>query len=528
MSRPLVSAALALFALIGLVPIGVMLARVGGDDLAAVLDERTLRLLGRTLVLGLSSAAIATAIGLPFGFLVARTDLPGAGWLRALGMVPLLLPPLMLAVVWTVLTDQPGVIVAIGILGLATFPLVSLFAARAFERIDARREEAALVAGGLSAVLRMELPLVLPAVLCGACLSFAFAINDFAVPDFVTFMGRKFNVYADQVFSSWRQTQDPGKAVASALPLVAISLAALVPALALRRRGALATLDGDFRSPRPLALGRGRWPCFAFCLAVVVVGALIPLAQLAWEAAGGPALLRDPAGPRGAALVPALGEKLRASFAIAIDRMRGDLRNSLLFSAAAATIVVPIGLVLGHAIERARSRGLGRALELAALLPLAVPAVLFGMGFLVAWSTPAVAFVYDQPIAAVLLFAGRYSTFAVLVLSGAVASLHPRLEEAGAVAGARPATRMLHIVAPGLRGALVASWILVFVFSMRELDSAILVAAANKTAVFRVFNSVHFGRDSFVAAMMLLLVFTILLPGILWMLFARKRLEVLA
>ena len=82
-------------------------------------------------------------------------------------------------------------------------------------------------------------------------------------------------------------------------------------------------------------------------------------------------------------------------------------------------------------------------------------------------------------------------------------------------------------MAPSLRGSLCAGFVLVFVFAMRDLDSAILVPAANKTAIFRVFNGVHFGRDSYVASLALLLVFAILLPGLLWTLFARKRLEVL-
>jgi hypothetical protein len=45
--------------------------------------------------------------------------------------------------------------------------------------------------------------------------------------------------------------------------------------------------------------------------------------------------------------------------------------------------------------------------------------------------------------------------------------------------------------------------------------------------MFRVFNAVHFGRDDFVAALALMLVFLILLPGTLWALLARRRMEVL-
>jgi ABC-type Fe3+ transport system permease subunit len=66
-----------------------------------------------------------------------------------------------------------------------------------------------------------------------------------------------------------------------------------------------------------------------------------------------------------------------------------------------------------------------------------------------------------------------------------------------------------------------------FVLAMRELDAAILVPAANRLVMFRVYNAVHFGRDDFVAALCLLVVFFIVLPALLWSLFARRRLEVL-
>ena len=45
--------------------------------------------------------------------------------------------------------------------------------------------------------------------------------------------------------------------------------------------------------------------------------------------------------------------------------------------------------------------------------------------------------------------------------------------------------------------------------------------------MIRVYNAVHFGRDDFVAALALLVVFVILLPGLLWSLSGGRRLEVL-
>ncbi len=527
MSRPLVALALFVFALAGLAPLVAMLANVSAGDLAALGEPRALSLLGRTLSLGLSSAAIALALGLPFGWLVARTDVPGAAWLRPLGIVPLLMPTLVLAMSWAPLTELRGASAATLFLAGSTFPLVALFAARAFERIDARREEAALLAGGTRAVLAMELPLVLPAALAGTCLAFAFTVNDFAVPDYVSSVGPKFNVYADEIFFAWRDFANPGAAVASALPLIALSLGALLPVLALRRRGALATLDGGFVTPARLPLRGWRWPAFAFCAAVVALAALVPLGRMAWEASGGPRLWKEKGLAELSLVLPAQWENLQTAFGLALERSRSDLQNSLVWSAAAALACTAIGLVLGHAIERARRRPVGRALELLSLVPLAAPAILVGIGSIVVWNHAATADFYESGAMVVLLFCGRFATFAVLLLSGAVASLSPALEEAAALAGVPPARRLASVVAPPLLGSLAASTVLVFVFAMRELDAAILVPAANKTAILRVYNGVHFGRDDYVAALTLLLVFAILLPGLLWTLFARKRLEVL-
>jgi iron(III) transport system permease protein len=417
---------------------------------------------------------------------------------------------MLLAMTWTVLADTRGAPAAVFVSTLSTFPLVALFTARACERIDARLEDAARLAGGSRAVLRADLGLIAPPALCGACLAFVFTVNDFSVPDYVSWVGPKFNVYADEVFAAWKIDSRPGRAVALALPLVALTLASLLPALSLRRRGSMASLASGFRAPEPLRLGRWRWPAALGCALLLVVACGVPLARLVYEAGGG---------SRGFA-----ASHLPGAFSRALELARGDLQNSVLYALAAATLSLPLGLVLGHALERSRR---GRLLEPLTLLPLAVPAVLFGIGMIAAWNHPGLEPFYDGGGLVVVLLVGRFAVFPVLLVAGAVASLDPALEEAARLAGAPPSVRLARIVSPPLGTALIGSWVLVFVLALRELDATILVPAANHTAMFRIFNAVHFGRDDFVAALALMLVFLILLPGSLWALFARRRLEVL-
>jgi iron(III) transport system permease protein len=298
--------------------------------------------------------------------------------------------------------------------------------------------------------------------------------------------------------------------VAAALPLVALTLAALIPALALRRRGALATLGSSFRAGQPLPLGALRWPAFGFAAALIALAALVPIARLAFEAGGG----TRPAGWSAAAFA--------AAFERALELARGDLRNSVAYAFAAASACAALGLVLGHALERAPR---GRAFEPLVLLPLAVPAILFGIGVIAAWNHAWSARFYDGGGLVVLLLSGRFAALSILALGAAAAMLDPALEDAARTSGARPARRLVSIVAPSLRSSWTGAWVLVFVFALRELDCTILVPAANHTAMFRVFNALHFGRDDFVAALALLTVALILLPAGLWALLGRRRAE---
>ncbi len=532
MSRRLLIPALVVLIVAGLAPLAVMGMRVVFEPSAfqTLTEPGTLSLLGRTVKLGLGAAGIGVLLGVPYGWLTARTDLPGAGVLRGMGLLPFLMPPLFLGLTWVALINEwlvdhewlsivQGAPLTIMLMGLSFFPLVALFTARAAESIDAGQEEAALLAGGKRAVLAMELPLVLPSIAAGACFAFVFAIHDFALPDYVSSKGPKFNVFADQAFASWRIDKNAARAVASSTPLVALTLIALIPALLLRRRGARSTMGSNFRAPDRLRLGKWRWAGLLFCLFAFTMGAGVPLARLVWNAGGGQ-------------VAWSFGH-LQESFTRALTLAREALINSVSYAAVAATLAVPLALILGHCIARARR---GWLLLVAVVVPISVPAILYGIGTISLWNHSGVLVVSGKDLLmrfyasggiVVLILIGRYLTFPTLVCEHAVSNVDPQLEESSLLAGAGPITRLFRVVAPAIKPSLVGSWVLMFVLTMRELDAAVLVPAANNTVMYRIFNMAHFGRVDSVAALALISLFVVVLPGLLWSLFVGRKLEVL-
>jgi len=510
-NRPLLFLALLVFALIGLVPLALMLERLRPEHFSTVFESRNLALLGRTLLLGFGAAGLASLVGVPFAYLITRTRLPGADLWGALSVVPLLFPPLILAMSWAGLSDIRGGIATTALMALSTLPILVLFAARACERIDGRQLEAARLCGGVRAELGIVWAAIRPSVLCAAAFAFLFATNDFAVPDYVSSIGPKFNVYADEVFATWRSSQDTGRAVASALPLMALSLLALHLALRARASAAQGALASDFRARERLDLGWWKWPALLFVLAVLTIGVFAPVGRLIFESGGG---------ARGFSLA-----NMQAAFGRALELGRANLQTSLVCAGAAALLSIPLALLIGHAL--ARSARLGRLGALAVVLPLSVPAILLGIGTIATWNRPLTADLYDSNGMVIVLMLARFLPFAVLVFAAGVALCDPRSEDAARLCGAGPLKRLVCIVAPPLLPALVGGATLVFVLAMREIDAAILVPAANGTILFRLYNAVHFGRDDFVAALALLVVFFVVLPGLLWSLFARRRLEFL-
>ena len=140
-----------------------------------------------------------------------------------------------------------------------------------------------------------------------------------------------------------------------------------------------------------------------------------------------------------------------------------------------------LALILGHAARRSRG---GSLVQIGSLLPLVVPATLFGIGTIVLWNRGFSARFYDEQGLVVLLFVGRFLGIAVLIVSGAIASYSPALEESARLAGAGPISRLFRIVAPGIWPTLVGTWIAVF--ALRARTGRAVSCPRRTTPAFRV------------------------------------------
>lgn len=459
-----------------------------------------------TLALAGASTLAALLLGLPLGLLFAATDLPGRRFLENFCALPLVLPPIFLAIATyrDLLHLKPEFLRAVVVFGLSLFPIVALFVARAVRATGAEALNAARVAAPpREALLRAALGPALPGAAAGALLCFSFVVADFAVPDFlgVTTAKNTITVYANAVFQAWNRG-DAGEATAAGMPAALLGLGAFLLLLRVERRRSAAALAeaGAPGDPDPIPLGRARIPLGALAALLLAAAVLWPsLRHL--ETAGGAHFGREVA-RSGVAATQVASEGIQKPKSVA-DGLRRGLRRETADDAALLSLelaglaaLVATLLALGLVEAGRGRRRLDAAIALLALLPIAVPPMSLAVGWARLFGR-----LGDLRLFPSLLLAARLLPFAYFPVRAARARVDEGLLDAAAVAGLSPLRRAFRVAfpltAPGVRLGLLLS----FLFGLREVDAIIFTRSGAETLPVKLYNWIHYGHDVEVGAL---------------------------
>ncbi len=189
-------------------------------------------------------------------------------------------------------------------------------------------------------------------------------------------------------------------AVAVVLTLVLMVVTAVQQRVVLKRK--FTTVSGKGMKPRVLAIGR--WRTIGLVLAVAYLLLALVLPALALLLAS---LQSSPYLSSLGQLTTAGGLSFWSLGHTAIDpEFLHALRNSLLVAVVAATVGTTLSFVVGYTVYRTTSPG-RKVLEYVAMAPLAVPAIVMGLGLLWTWVAAPVP-VYGTVAVLVIAFVGIY------------------------------------------------------------------------------------------------------------------------
>jgi molybdate transport system permease protein len=158
------------------------------------------------LVCSLWATLFAVVLGVPLAWVLARVEFPGRAFVRALVLLPLVVPPVVGGVGLFYAFGRDGLVgrylydwfdvqltfSTAGVVMAETFvamPFLIITVEAALRSMDRRYEDAAstLGAGRMTVFRRVTVPLIAPGLLAGAALAWARALGEFGAT--ITFAG---------------------------------------------------------------------------------------------------------------------------------------------------------------------------------------------------------------------------------------------------------------------------------------------------------------------------------------------------
>ncbi|MGO1316186.1 MAG: ABC transporter permease [Cellulomonadaceae bacterium] len=449
---------------------------------------RTLRIVGLTLAQATLGTALSVVLGLPGAYVLYRCRFPLRGLVRALVVVPFVLPTVVVGVAFRSLIAENGPLGALGLDG--SFP--AIVAALVFfnyavvvrtvggfwAQLDPRPEEAAraLGAGPLRVLWTVTLPALGPAIASAAALVFLFCATAFGTV--LILGGARYGTIETEIYLRTTQFLDLRSAsVLSVLQLLIVALALLVSARARSSRERALSLTGPATGARRLRLrdlrgGTGA----AAAVTALVVGVLLtwPMLNLALRS------LRTADGTWTLRNYRALGAPgPEAGLSVSVWEAAA---TSLRTAALAAALAVTVGGLIAFLVSRRPATRSGRralsVLDAVFMVPLGVSAVTVGFGFLITLDRP-LGLDVDLRTAGLLVPVAQAVVAIPIVVRTVLPVLRaidPRLRQAAATLGAGPARVLATVDGPLMARALGLAIGFAFAVSLGEFGATSFLA----------------------------------------------------
>ena len=446
---------------------------------------------------------VSLLLGAGLAFFISLTDIRAKAVWVFLFMLPMMIPPQVMALSWlqlmgpnSVLLKTIGMAPPLGskqplysswgiilLMGVQHAPLVFLTLRANLLNLPKELIEAARMsgAGQYRVICDMILPLCKNGLLAAAAIAFLSGLGNFGIP---AMLGIPVSYYVLPTLI-YQRMADFGPSMINEVSNLSILIAMLAVSVVcvqhhFQKRMALTGLPG-----RPLNFNLGPWRLVTEIMMVLILMAVlvIPLVALA-----------------ASSLVPAQGVALtwsNISFAsyeqIAMSQSIAwrAFENSFLLAIGAAFIIVVISLPVVYWFNR-EPGALTTATKILIDIPYALPGVVLSIACILLFVKPIPIIqitLYGTLWIILFAYVSRFFTVGFKPMMSSMMQIDASLEEAAQLCGAGMRRRLRDIVVPLLSPALFAGFILVFLMAFNELTvSALLWSAGHETIGVMIFN----------------------------------------
>lgn len=523
----------AALSLLVLYPFALVIVRAfvgdGGIDLSPLIsaysEQNLLELLFNTAVITGLSGIAALTVGTSLAWLNERTDAKMGVMTDVLPLLPFFLPAVAGAIGWTFLLSPgsgyanvamrqvmgvAGIHLSEGPLNIYSWygmifvytlylvPYVYLMVTSGLRNLDPSLEEQARMSG--AGVIRMfrtvTVPSIKPSIGGAVLLVIVFGFALVSVP-IVIGTRAGIDVLAVRIARLMSFTFPPELPAAIGLALVVVFVGGTAWYFQNRVLGGLrfATIGGKDRAPARIRLGRTRPIARAFLIGYVLLAAVLPVIALLLVALQGywtPVIDLE-----------AMSFRSFTRLWTTDTSTRRAITNSLQLATIGATTGILLVAVVSVAMRKSGSGRIARAVDGVIKLPAAIPNLVFGIGFVLAFAGPPFNLAGGLLIL-LMAYVTIYLPEASVAADAAAAQVGGELTEASLISGAGRSRTFRRISFPLMASGLVAGWALLFVRMAGDVNASVILAGTGNTVVgFRILDILESGTYSSLAALSL-------------------------
>ena len=489
------------------------------------------------VLMSLLASVIAILYGGVVAFLITRTDMKAKKFLSAIFVFPYIMPSWTLASFWKNFFQNPdigshtggmlynltGIKVSEGmvyglvpcaiVLGLHYAPFAYILIGGILRNMDANLEEAATVlkASRLKIIVRITLPIVLPALLSTFLLVFSSSMSAYAVPQFLG-GSSGFTVLTTSmkrfIGSGWY-----GQGYIMAVFMILFGLIILgINQYVTGKRKSFTTVTGKSGQVSYIKLKGWKYALAVILVLLSLFCSVLPLITFALESL---------------CVVP--GDYSTFTFQYWISKEVTDMQNgirglffepqvwnafgnSLGLSVCCSLVAGTVGMLIGYAVSKRRGTILARLSDNLAFLPYLMPSMALGAAFLAIGGPLGL----NQTFFLLVLVGSiKYLPFASRSGINAMLQLSGEIEEAALIVKVPWWKRMLRIIFPIQKSTFISGYLLPFTSCMRELSLFTLLATGQMTLMTTLLESWQMWWPQSANALNLVIIVTVLLINFL-------------